>query len=281
MLHLSALQPDEMTDADFQKISQLVYDQCGINLQDGKKELVKARLGKRIRSGQFKSFREYYQYVVKDLSGQELVNLLNSISTNFTFFFREQKHFDYLRSEFLPEIMEEKRSNGRRLRFWSAACSSGEEPYSIAMTLLEAMDHPLVWEVDILATDISTKVLKTAESGVYHKERIHSLPKGLVKKYFLKGDHRYEDYVKIKDQVKRYVQFKRINLMDRFNFKEPFDCIFCRNVMIYFDKKTQSDLVNRLYQCMGKGGVLMIGHSESLTGISHSFQYVRPAIYRK
>jgi len=274
-------QPVELTDAEFEKISRLVYDQCGINLNDGKKELVKARLGKRIRSGQFRSFRDYYQHVLDDPSGQELVYLLNSISTNFTFFFREQKHFDYLRSELLPELMKKKPNGGRRLRLWSAGCSSGEETYSMAMTLLEAIDNPSGWEVSILGTDISTKVLKVAQEGIFHKERVLSLPAGFVKKYFLKGDRNWQDYVKIKDRVKQLVQFKRLNLMEPFHFKEPFDSIFCRNVMIYFDKKTRTDLVNRFYDCLDNGGALLIGNSESLTGIRHRFNYVRPAVYRK
>jgi chemotaxis protein methyltransferase CheR len=275
------LQPLELTDSEFERISRFVYDQCGINLNEGKRELVKARLGKRIRHGQFQSFRDYYQHVIGDDTGREIVHLLDSISTNFTFFFREQKHFDYLRFEFLPELIDRKRGKDSSIRVWSAGCSSGEEPYSIAITILDAIESPRAREVVILATDISTKVLKTAEAGIFHEERIRSLPSPLVKKHFLKGDHRWKDYVKVKDRVKRSVQFKRLNLMDPFNFKEPFDCIFCRNVMIYFDKKTQADLVNRFYDRLGQGGVLFIGHSESLTGIPHSFHYVRPAIYRK
>jgi chemotaxis protein methyltransferase CheR len=275
------VQQIELTDVEFEKISRLVYDQCGINLHDGKKELVKARLGKRLRQGQFKSFRDYYQYVMKDPSGQELIHLLDSISTNFTFFFREEKHFDYLRSEFLPELMKRKRDKGRKLRFWSAGCSSGEESYSVAITLLEAVSNPLVWDMMILGTDISTKALKTAASGIYHRERVRSLPQALVRKYFLRGDLGYEGYVKVKDHVRQYVQFKRLNLMEPFNLKETFDCIFCRNVMIYFDKKTQADLVDHFYQCLEEGGALLIGHSESLAGISHPFKYVRPAVYKK
>jgi chemotaxis protein methyltransferase CheR len=279
--HFPGLQPMELTDTEFQKISRLVYDQCGINLTGGKKELVKARLGKRIRGGQFKSFRDYYQHVLNDPSGQELVHLLDSISTNFTFFFREQKHFDYLQSEFLPHLINRKQNTGRKLRFWSAGCSSGEEVYSLAMTLLEAIDKPLTWDISILGTDISTKALKAAEAGIFHKERVQSLPTERIKKYFLRGDRNWQDYVRVKDQVKKIVQFKRVNLMESFHFKEPFQCIFCRNVMIYFDKKTQADLVNRFCDCLEETGVLMIGHSESLTGISHPLYYIRPAIYRK
>ena len=281
MSQLPIMQGFELTDAEFGKISRLVYEQCGINLNDGKKELVKARLGKRIRKGHFGSFRDYYQAVVRDQSGRELVHLLDAISTNFTFFFREQDHFSYLRSEVLPGLLEKKRNNGKTLRFWSAGCSSGEEPYSIAITLLEEMKNPPAWTLSILATDISTKALNAAGSGVFHKERVHSIPSPLVKKYFLKGDGNWGDYVRVKDHVKERVQFRRLNLMESFRFQESFDCIFCRNVMIYFDKKTQADLVNRFHGCLATGGFLFIGHSESLAGIPHPFRYIRPAIYRK
>ncbi len=145
----------ELTDADFGKISRLVYELCGINLSDAKKELVRARLGKRMRAGQFKSFRDYHDHVVNEPSGQELVYLIDSISTNFTSFFREEKHFDYLRSELLPDLIERKSNKGGRLRFWSAGCSSGEEPYSIAITLLETLENRSNWDVKILGTDIS------------------------------------------------------------------------------------------------------------------------------
>ncbi len=271
----------ELTDADFQKISRLIHEQAGICLSEGKEALVRSRLGKRIREGQFGSFRNYYDHVVSDTSGKELVQLLDCISTNFTSFFREEKHFDFLRSELLPELMEAKRNRDKKLRIWSAGCSSGEEPYSIAITLLEAVKTPSIWDVKILATDISTKVLKTAESGVFHKDRVQAIPSDLLKRCFLKGERHWKDHVRVKDWVKEHVRFERLNLMHQFTFNEPFDCIFCRNVMIYFDNKTRADLVNRFYLCLEKGGAFLIGHSESLTGIQHPFRYIRPAVYRK
>lgn len=280
-MNLPICQPIELSEGEFQKISRLVYDQCGIHLSEGKRELVKARLGKRIRNGPFKSFHDYYQYVLKDPTGEELIHLLDSIATNYTFFFREQKHFDYLRSEIVPALIDRKRGRERKLRFWSAACSSGEEPYSIAMTLLDAIEYPFVWDISILGTDISTKALKAAESSVFPKERIQTLPAPIVKKYFLKGEGPWRDYVRVKDEVKKLIRLRRLNLLEPFSFSEPFDAIFCRNVMIYFDKKTQADLVNRLYGCVENGGFLLIGHSESLTGIKHPFRCVRPSVYRK
>jgi chemotaxis protein methyltransferase CheR len=271
----------QLTQADFEKFSRLVYEQSGISLHDGKKELIKARLSKRVRQGRFKSFRDYYQYVVQDDSGEELVFLLDSISTNLTSFFREPSHFDYLKNELLPRWKTARKGSDPQIRVWSAGCSSGEEVYSLAITLQEGLEHPEQWKIKILATDLSTKVLKKAMAGIYEQDRIRKIPMPLIKKYFLKGDHQWREYVKVKNRLKDPVEFKRFNLMEPFPFKEPFDCIFCRNVMIYFDKKTQETLVNRFYQCLEPEGVLFIGHSESLTGIPHPFKYVKPAIYKK
>ena len=274
-------QSPEFTDADFIKFSRLVYDQSGISLSESKKELVKARLGKRIRKGKFQSFRAYYNHVIKDQSGEEMVLLLNSISTNFTDFFRENHHFEYLKNQLLPQIKNRTDRIPKKIRIWSAGCSSGEEPYSIAITLLESLVPVTDWDLKILATDISTKVLTNAQSGIYLKEKIEALSPDLIKKYFLQGENQWQNYVKVKSQLKSVVQFQRFNLMDSFSFNDLFDCIFCRNVMIYFDKKTRENLVNRLYDHLEKEGVLFIGHSESLTGIEHPFLYVKSAIYKK
>ncbi|GAG06554.1 unnamed protein product, partial [marine sediment metagenome] len=166
-----------LKDSEFQKFSGYVYDKCGINLHDGKKELVKARLGKIFRQRDFKSFRHYYDYVVNDKSGNELILLLDSISTNLTYFFRESQHFDFLKTKALPEIMNSKVSLGdNNLRFWSAGCSSGEEAYSIAIAINEAIGNMNKWQIKILATDLSTKVLSTASTGIYEKKKIDSMP---------------------------------------------------------------------------------------------------------
>lgn len=269
----------ELTESDFRKISSFIYEQSGIHLHDGKRELVKARLGKRIREGQFQSFRDYYQHVIKDNTGQELLHLLDSISTNFTSFFREPQHFEYLTHRFLPEIVKRKRN--RQLSFWSAGCSSGEEVYSIAITLLEALEDASSWRIKILGTDISTRVLKMARAGIYTMDQVQTIAKPLLRKYFLRGEKQWNGFVKIKDEVKKFISFSRLNLMEPFSFRELFDCIFFRNVMIYFDKKTQAALVNRVFEQLSKGGILMVGHSESLSGIRHPFRYVQPAIYVK
>lgn len=282
MIRLPISESIELTDGEFLKISRLIYDLCGINLTDAKKELVKARLGKRLRSGSFKSFHDYYEHVLRDVSGKELILLLDSIVTNFTFFFREQRHFEYLQFEFIPNmIIRKKKNKDKKIRFWSAGCSSGEEPYSILITLLETIGDPSPWDIRIYGTDLSTRVLKTAQSGIYSYEKVRDLPPYILKKYFLRGTQEWENYLKIKDYLKSYIRFQRLNLTEPFPFKESFDCIFCRNVMIYFDKKTQAELVNRFYEYINFEGVLIIGHSESLAGIEHPFHYVKPSIYKK
>jgi len=282
MIRLPITESMDLTDVEFRKFSKLVYDRCGIFLTDAKKELVKARLGKRIRSGPFKSFHDYYEYVVNDSSGKELIVLLDAISTNYTFFFREAKHFEYLKNVFLPDLMIRKRNQkNKKIRIWSAGCSSGEEAYSLVITLLEVIENPFFWDILIIGTDLSTHALKTAESGIYLAEKVKDLPSFILKKYFLKGADKLENYVRVKNHLKSYVHFQRLNLMESFPFKNTFDCIFCRNVMIYFDKKNQAELVNRFYDYLNPGGILIIGHSESLTGIPHSYNYIQPSIYRK
>lgn len=282
MIRLPISEPVELTDREFLKISRLIYDLCGINLTDAKKELIKARLGKRLRRGSFKSFNDYYEHVLRDESGKELILLLDSVVTNFTFFFREKKHFEYLQFEFIPDMITKKKKNhDKKIRFWSAGCSSGEEPYSILITLLETIEDSFSWDIRIYGTDLSTRVLKTARSGIYSSEKVRDLPPYILKKYFLRGTQEWENYLKIKDYLKSYVQFQRLNLTEPFPFKESFDCIFCRNVMIYFDKKIQTELVNRFYEYINPEGVLIIGHSESLAGIEHPFRYVKPSIYKK
>jgi chemotaxis protein methyltransferase CheR len=279
--HPGPFHPVEMTDADFGKISRLVYEVCGINLTESKKELLKARLGKVIRQGAFRSFRDYCEHVLNDSSGEELVCLLDAVSTNFTSFFRESQHFDYLRNEFLPEAVDRKKGQGNKLRFWSAGCSSGEEPYSLAIAVLESLDYPESWDLKVLSTDLSSKVLKVAAAGIYPQERIRSIPVPVVRKYFLKGENEWKGYVKVKSSLKKHISFERLNLMETFSFSESFDCIFCRNVMIYFDKPTQAALLGRFFRYLSPGGAFLIGHSESLAGIQHSFRYIKPAIYRK
>ncbi len=277
------IQAVELNDRDFYRLKDLVYRKCGINLNDNKKELLRARLGKRLRKSGIPTFNDYYCFLTETDDGAELTQMLDSISTNLTRFFREEKHFEFLGKEVLPALFGRLRSGERpKLRVWSAGCSSGEEPYSLAMWILEnggaGMTPP---DLKILATDISTKVLSGAVQGVYSQSRVSSVPGDLQRRYFQKGCGKWQGYLRVKADLRRFIEFKRLNLMDPFSFSEPFDFIFCRNVMIYFDREFQERLINRFYDCLRDGGHLFVGHSESLMTLSHQYRYVRPAVYQK
>ncbi len=271
---------EPLSDKLFKKFSSLVFAQSGIYLNSEKKELLNARLGKRLRKIGFDSFEAYYNYVVNDKSGEEIVQLLDCVSTNFTSFFREKAHFDYLTATVLPEFLK-KSAAKRRLSFWSAACSSGEEPYTLAIVINDFFINNPGWNCSVLATDLSTRVLNTARNGIYDMNRVASLPPEVLKQNFKKGKGKGEGYVKVKVHIRNMITFQRFNLMHRFAWPEPFQVIFCRNVMIYFNKQTQEELVDKFYSCLEPGGYLFIGHSESLSGIKHSFVRAAPAVYRK
>ena len=270
----------ELGDIDFERISRLVYTHCGINLHDGKKELVKARLGKRLREGDFKSFGDYYRYVITPEGTDELITMIDSLSTNLTYFFREESHFVKLR-QILPDLLTTpgRGSQAGKLRIWSAGCSTGEEPYSLAMTVCECINGQPA-DVKIMATDISTRVLHSAVKGIFHRDKLKNISPGVLKKYFQLGCGQWEGHCRIKKGIREMVQFLRFNMMETPPSTYRFDVIFCRNVMIYFDKKTQGALVNRFYNCLNEGGYFFIGHSESLTGLDHRLKYVEPSVYR-
>jgi chemotaxis protein methyltransferase CheR len=271
----------ELSDNDFEKISKLVYKQCGINLHEGKRELVKARLGKRLREGNYRSFSDYCDYVITSAGKDELIAMIDSISTNLTSFFREESHFARLRV-IVSSMLDKSGSRGviPKINVWSAGCSTGEEPYTIAITIKEtAVMRPL--DVKILATDISTKVLQVAQAAIYPEERVKKISAPLLGKYFQIGTGRSEGYYRIKKDIKDMVAFKRFNLMDEFTSDSNFDVIFCRNVMIYFDKHTQTQLVNKYYGSLKKDGYFFVGHSESLTNLKHPFKYIEPSVYQK
>lgn len=269
----------KLNETQFQKFRELIYRQAGIHLKPEKIELLNTRLGKRLRALGLYSFEEYYDLVVSDRSGSELVQLLDCVSTNFTSFFREPSHFDFLSSTILPHFCKEN-STGE-VRLWSAACSSGEEPYTMAMAVEEFMVRYPGWRYRIMATDISTKVLALAERGVYPMERMEKIPPALLKKYFQKGTGPSEGYARVKGQIKGRVSFKRFNLMDDFPWRDELHVIFCRNVMIYFNRVTQEKLVNKFHQCLATGGYLLIGHSESLASLNHDFKQAAATAYRK
>jgi len=275
--------PLNVSDAEFKAFRDLIFEKSGISLRDSKRELLRTRLGVVIRSKGLGSFGEYYDYVQADRTGRELVAMLDAVSTNVTSFFREPLHFEYLEKTVIPTVIKrQEKTVMKQLRGWSAGCSSGEEPYSIAITLLESSGLVGRWDMKVLATDISTEMLERAQQGEYSDETLKSAPKRLVSKYFSRDEAGGRRRYSINPAARELVSFRRFNLMTpQYPFKRKFDFIFCRNVMIYFDRKTQETLVNKFYNALEQGGALMIGHSESLTGIDHRFRYIQPTIYQK
>ncbi len=273
----------DLTNNEFDMFRKLVFEKSGISLGDSKKELVRTRLSTRLRKGGFKTYKEYYKHVQEDKTGTEIIDLLDSISTNLTSFFREIGHFNFLIKTIIPEMVERKRANNEtEIRVWSAGCSSGEEPYSLAFTLMDQLETIQTWDVRILASDLATTVLEQAAKGIYKEEKIKNIPKNTLRKYFQKGANESAGLYKVQQDVKNLIHFRRFNLnRDVFPFKKKFDFIFCRNVMIYFDKNTQGKLVDKYYDVLAQEGYLLIGHSESLTGVKHRFKYVQPTIYQK
>ncbi|MFQ5687909.1 MAG: CheR family methyltransferase, partial [Candidatus Scalindua sp.] len=272
------------SNEEFELFRRLIYDSCGISLTLSKKELVKARLTKRLTKVGIDSFKDYYRYVTKtDRTGKELVHLVDSISTNKTDFFREKKHFDLLNSSLLPSLISSRTKAGiKKLRIWCAASSSGEEPYTLAMTVFNHLKPNNGWDVKILATDISTKILQRAINGIYREELLKDIPPATISAHFSRVFYENTNCYKAKDHLKNIITFRRFNLMTpAFPFKNPFDFIFCRNVMIYFDPETQNNLVSKFYDCLPKDGYLFIGHSETLSRSDTSFKYIQPAVYRK
>jgi len=284
----SATQPTSITpagvilkDKEFLLLRTLVYDNFGINLTEQKRSLIVGRLQPLLRSLGFKTFQEYYNFLVKDSSHANLTDLINRISTNYSFFYREKGHFDFLVRTALPETVERlRRRNSNDLRIWTAGCSTGEEPYMLAMLLLDYFGPDYRnWDAGILATDISEKVLGFAKQGIYPAARIEQVPPPLKNRFFTRLGH--EDFA-VSPEVKREVTFRRFNLMNRqFPFKRPFHMIFCRNVMIYFDTETRDELVRRFHQFIEPGGYLFIGHSESLGRDQQLYKYISPATYQR
>ena len=258
---------------EFEQIRRLAANKFGLDLKDGKEDLVSARLGKLIRKGGFATFSDYHDHVVADSTGAALAEMIDALTTNHTSFLREPAHFEFLRSALADEFR-----GVPTMRIWSAACSSGEEPYSIGFHMLDAGRAHGSFE--ILATDISTRALTKAKQAVYPAERFDLFPADFRKRFLLLGEGEWKGWLKIKPEIVRSVDFRGLNLIDPFPPLPLFHVIFCRNVMIYFDRKTQTGLVNRLAKCLEPGGYLFVGHSESLNGLDQPLTYCRPAIYR-
>jgi chemotaxis protein methyltransferase CheR len=264
-----------LPDRELRTIMALVYEKSGITLNEGKRELVAARLQKRLRQLGLESYKEYLDLLQNDHSGDELTALLDAIATNHTSFFREAQHFTFLRERVLPTLAGRGRTG--RIDGWCAACSSGEEPVTIAITLLESG----VERFRLLASDLSTKALSTAQQATYRLDRVEDVPLPLLRKYFQRGLGEQEGLARVAPFVRQLIEFRPLNLiaMDRLN--REFDFIFCRNVMIYFDRAVQQRVVSMLERHLTPGGFLFISHSESLNGISHRLQAVAPAVYQR
>ncbi len=266
----------DFTTKHFAKVRDELYDYAGIVLADHKQDMAYNRLVRRLRDLKLNSFDDYLAFL--DQNPTEFTQFINALTTNLTAFYREKHHFDFIRDQIIPEIIN---SGERRIRGWSAGCSLGEEPYSLAMTLLDAGVDPLRWDVRLLATDIDSKVLQSAQSGVYAYERVKTLPKTLLSRWFLKGKGKRDGHVKVRSELQGMITFKYLNLMQDWPVQGPLDFIFCRNVMIYFDQETQARLLQRMAALLKPNGYLFVGHSEALARHASSFQLVGKTIYRK
>jgi chemotaxis protein methyltransferase CheR len=273
-----------ITDQEFERFRSLVHAQTGIALGDSKRQLLCSRLGRRLRHHGYSTFSQYYDHLRKrDPEGEELIRMINAITTNKTDFFRESHHFDLLRSEVLPALGTRVAAGGpRKLRIWSAGCSSGEEPYSIAVTVLDGLPRPWGWDVKILASDIDTDMLARGEEGTYPEERLAGVPADLRARYFVRGRGPQAGLVRVRPEVRDLVVFRRINLReDAWAVRTLFDCIFCRNVIIYLDRTLQRSLVGRFLDLLKPGGYLFLGHSESLLGMRPGLAYLGQTVYQK
>lgn len=267
-----------ITDKEFKQLTAYIKANYGINLKEEKQALVTGRLQNVLIQNGFNDFSQYYDYILLDKTGNAVTTLINKITTNHTFFMREEEHFYFFRDNVLPYLTNKVKN--KDLRIWSAGCSSGEEPYTLKMIIDEYLGKDKVrWDAKILATDISSKVLEAATKGVYSNDRLVSLPAGWRLNYFKNIDNENSALI---DNIRNEVIYRKFNLMEQvFPFKHKFHVIFCRNVMIYFDNETRRNLVNKFYDALEYGGYLFIGHSESISRDETKFTYITPAVYRK
>lgn len=262
------------TKNDFVFVQQTVYDHAGISLAEHKTDMVYSRLSRRLRALQLNTFAEYRGYLQEN--DDEKVQFINALTTNLTHFFREAHHFDFIRDKLMAELVQS-HQHDKRIRFWCAGCSTGEEPYSLAITVHEALNSVKSWDIKILATDLDTQVLEKARRGCYEAERVKDIKPERIKKWFNTDGN---DYI-AKDELRQLISFKQLNLMNEWPMKGPFDVIFCRNVVIYFDKTTQARLFQRYYDLLTPQGVLMLGHSESLGSMQTHFTTLGRTMFRK
>jgi len=268
----------EFSAKDFKYISDVIADRTGIVLSEAKHDMVYSRLSRRLRELKLSEFSQYLG-IIKSGNEEEILAFTNAITTNLTSFFREKHHFQYLREKVLPELKKIK--TDRCIRIWSAGCSSGEEPYSIAMTIRDVFPILDGWDIKILATDLDTNMVQTASTGIYTEERVAGLDKHHLKKWVNRGKGKNEGKIKLSQELRDMITFKQLNLMDEWPLKGPFDFMFCRNVVIYFNKDTQRELFERYADLVAAQGYLFIGHSESLNKVTTRFDLIGQTIYQK
>jgi chemotaxis protein methyltransferase CheR len=276
---MSRLREFAFGNEDFEALRKLVKQITGINLSDQKRELVYGRLARRLRALRLKSFAEYRELLARD-GGREIVEFCNAITTNLTAFFREPHHFEYLREHVLAPLVANS-SGPRRLRIWSAGCSSGEEPYSIAMTVLETLPDLRRWDVRILATDLDSDVLERGRRGIYAEDRLKNLSAQRRTRFFTERHGRDGISFEASAELKSLITFKQLNLMHALPMRGPLEAIFCRNVVIYFDKDTQRELFGRIAQLQRPGNLLFLGHSESLFKVTEEYSLIGKTVYRR
>ena len=277
-MSIAAEREFEFSAADFHRIQVLIKDRAGIDLGAEKQSLVYGRLARRLRALGMQAFADYLA-LVEDAGSDEAGRFVNAITTNVTAFFREGHHFEFLARTVLPALWRRQGSGAQRVRLWSAGCSTGEEPYSLAMTLRENMPASGSWDVKILATDLDTDVLAHASEGIYVAERIEKIPPARLSRFFTSTGR--EGAYKANASIRSLITFKQLNLLEPWPMQGPFDVILCRNVVIYFDDATKRALAQRYRQILGDGGYLMLGHSESLVGSGMGFESCGRTIYRK
>jgi chemotaxis protein methyltransferase CheR len=272
----------ELSDTEFQKLSDFIYRNYGIKMPLSKKGMLQARLQNRLRETNLGSFKDYCDFVFSNKEGEsEVVHMIDVVSTNKTDFFRESAHFDFMESTVLPEFLNS--SPDETMRIWSSACSSGEEVYTIEMVISEFLAGKKSFDYSVLGTDISTRILDRASNAIYNEERVADLSADLKKKYLLKSKNRENPSVRIIPELRNKAKFQRLNLMDEAYSQIPknFDIVFCRNVLIYFDRPTQEKVINKLCAHLKPGGYFFLGHSESITGIDVPLKQIKPTIFKR
>ena len=278
-IDLQKIYAAKLSDAEFEKLSNFIYKGYGIKMPPAKKIMLQSRLQKRLRALKIYSFKDYVDYVFSKAGEEEVIHMMDVVSTNKTDFFREPAHFDFLKQMVLPEYAAQ---NIRNLNIWSAGCSSGQEVYTLAIVISEFLEKNPAFDFRILGTDISTKMLKKAYNAIYPEQDVAMIPIETKKKYILKSKDPKKKLIRIVSSLRRKTSFMRLNFMDEnYPINEKYDIIFCRNVLIYFDRETQEKVINRLCRHLKPNGYFFLGHSESITNIDVPLKQVKPTIFRR